>query len=111
MAEKQYAFYEVASLDEIPSGERLLLEIDGFKIVVFNLGGELFAVDDTCSHEDCSLGEGDLEGYEIICPCHFARFDIRTGKVLAPPAVVDIATYPVRVEEGKVFVGIPEEGD
>lgn len=109
MSETNYTFYEVATRDEVPSGERLFLEIDGYAITLFNIGGELFAIDDTCSHEDCSLGEGDLEGYEIICPCHFARFDVRTGKVLAPPAVVDIRTYPVRVEGDKIFVGIPEE--
>lgn len=108
MSNEGYTFYEVATLDEIPPGERLFLEIDGYEITLFNIGGELFAIEDTCSHEDCSLGEGDLEGCEIICPCHFARFDVRTGKVLAPPAVVDIRTYPVRVEGNKVLVGVPE---
>ena len=102
-------FFEVAQIEEIPNGERLFLEIAEIPIVVFNIGGQLFAIQDTCSHDDGPLGEGDLEGYEIICPRHGARFDVRTGKVTRLPAIVDIPAYPVRVQDGKILLGIPKE--
>ena len=83
------------------------MEIDDLPIVVFRIGGELFAIADICSHDDGPLGDGDLEGYEIVCPRHGARFDIRTGKALALPAIVDISAYPVRVIDGQIEIGLP----
>ena len=61
-------------------------------------------------HHDGPLGDGDLEGMEIICPRHGARFDVQTGKVVALPAVVDIPAYPVRIKDGQVEIGVPLEG-
>jgi 3-phenylpropionate/trans-cinnamate dioxygenase ferredoxin component len=100
-------FVEIADVHELMNGQRLFLEIDGLPIVVFNIAGEYFAIGDVCSHDDGPVGEGDLEGEEVICPRHGARFDIRTGKVLALPAVTDIPAYPVREVEGKIEIGIP----
>ena len=106
---EQIEYVEVGSQDEIPNGERLFIQIDELPIVIFNVGGELYAIADLCSHDDGPVGEGPLNGMEITCPRHGARFDIRTGKVLALPAIVDIPAYPVRVVEGQVEVGIPNE--
>lgn len=75
-------------------------------IAVFRLGDEFFATDDTCTHAKFSLSEGYLEGEEVVCALHEARFCLRTGKVLAPPAIVPLRTYPVRVEDGEVFVDV-----
>ena len=100
-------FVDIAAVDELPNGERLFLEIDEFPIVVFNLAGQFFAIGDVCSHDNGPLGEGDLDGEEVICPRHGARFDLRTGKVLALPAVEDIPAYPVQVLDGQIQVGIP----
>jgi 3-phenylpropionate/trans-cinnamate dioxygenase ferredoxin subunit len=94
---------------DLPDGKRIFIEIDGIPIVVFRTGGELFAIADACSHDNGPLGDGDLDGFEIICPRHGARFDIRTGKALALPAVVDIPAYPVRVVDQQIEVGIPIE--
>lgn len=103
--------FVVIGLDsDFPDGKRIFVEIDGLPIVVFRVAGELFAIADACSHDDGPLGDGDLEGYEIICPRHGARFDIRTGKVLALPAVESIAAYPVRVVDQQIEVGLPKEG-
>lgn len=102
-------FFPVAAVDELTNGERLFLEIAEIPIVVFNIAGEFFAIQDTCSHDDGPLGEGDLDGYEIICPRHGARFDVRTGKVTRLPAIVDIPAFPVRVENGQILIGIPKE--
>ena len=94
----------------MPPGSRLFVEIDDRPIVVFNIAGQLFAIGDVCSHDDGPLGVGDLEGKEIICPRHGARFDVQTGKVVALPAVVDIPAYPVRIKDGQVEIGVPLEG-
>ena len=102
-------FVPVASVDELPNGERLFLELNDEYLVVFNIGGQLFAIMDLCTHDDGPLGEGDLEGHNVICPRHGARFDVRTGKAVSLPAIVDIPAYPVRVREGQIEVGIPKE--
>lgn len=102
-------FIGVAQLSELPNGERLFLTIDELPIVVFNIAGGLYAIADLCSHDDGPLGDGELDGMEIVCPRHGARFDIRTGKVLSMPAIVDIPAYPVRVLDGEIQIGLPLE--
>jgi 3-phenylpropionate/trans-cinnamate dioxygenase ferredoxin subunit len=74
---------------------------------VFNIAGSFYCIADVCSHDDGPVAEGDLYDDEIECPRHGARFDVRTGKVLTFPAIVDIPAYPVRVEDGEVLVGLP----
>ncbi|NOR89946.1 MAG: Rieske 2Fe-2S domain-containing protein [Anaerolineales bacterium] len=108
--EEDVEFVSVASEDEVGNGERILLEIDGQAIALFNIAGEFFAIADVCSHDDGSVAEGELDAYEIVCPRHGAHFDLRTGKALTLPAVVDIPAYPVRVEEGEVLIGLPVGG-
>lgn len=100
-------FLPIASVDEIGNGQRLFIEIDDRSIVVFNIAGSIFAIADICSHDDGPLGEGELEGFDLICPRHGARFDVRSGKVLSLPAFVDIPAYPVRIVDGQVEIGIP----
>lgn len=106
---EQCEFIPIASIDELPDGERIFVMIGDLPIVVFNIAGGYFAIADLCSHDDGPLGEGDLDGYEIICPRHGAKFDVRTGKVLSLPAIVDIPAYPVRVQDGEIEVGLPPE--
>jgi 3-phenylpropionate/trans-cinnamate dioxygenase ferredoxin component len=101
-------FLEIAPASELPNGERLFLEIEGKAIVIFNIADQLFAVGDVCTHDDGPLGDGDLEGYNIVCPRHGAEFDVRTGKVMQMPAVVDIPAYPVKVVDGMIQVGLPK---
>lgn len=102
-------YYEIVPTSELPNGERLFVEIEGKSLVIFNIAGQFFSIADICSHDDGPLGEGDLEGFNIICPRHGAQFDVRTGKVVELPAVEDIPAYPVQVRDGTVFVGIPQE--
>jgi len=72
--------------------------------------GKCHAIEDVCTHDDGPLADGDLEGYEIVCPRHGARFDIRTGEVLIPPAVVPVRCYEVRVQDGDLQIHFdPEE--
>jgi 3-phenylpropionate/trans-cinnamate dioxygenase ferredoxin subunit len=81
-----------------------VIDMDGVAVAVFNLGGEYFAIQDICPHDGGELANGELEGEVIICPRHGARFSIRTGAVLGPPAYEDVRIYSVRVFEGKVQV-------
>lgn len=102
-------FVAVAGEDELPKGERLFVQIDDQPIVVFNLGGDYYAIADLCSHDDGPLGDGELDGFEVNCPRHGASFDIRSGKVLSLPAIVDIPAYPVRIENGEILIGLPRQ--
>lgn len=97
----------VATVDELGNGDRLIVEIDGEAIAVFNIAGEYWAIADVCSHDDGPVAEGELSEYEIECPRHGARFDVRNGKVLSLPAIVDIPAYPVRAEGGEIQIGLP----
>jgi len=107
--ESKIEYIEIAPVSELPNGERLFVDIADKTIVVFNIGGQLFAILDVCSHDDGPVGEGDLDGYNITCPRHGAEFDVRTGKVMQMPAVVDIPAYPVKVVDGMIQVGLPRE--
>jgi 3-phenylpropionate/trans-cinnamate dioxygenase ferredoxin subunit len=100
-------YVAVATTDELPNGARKIVEIDGLALAVFNIAGAYYAIADVCSHDDGPVAEGELEGYEIECPRHGARFDVRNGKVLSFPAIVDIPAYPVKIEDDEVLVGLP----
>ena len=101
-------FYEIAAAEDVPNGERLFVEIDEAYLVVFNIAGDIYAIEDVCSHDDGPLGDGDLEGHEVICPRHGAHFDVRNGKALTFPAVEDIPAYPIQIVDGKIQVGLPK---
>ena len=107
--ESKAEFLDIAPASELPNGERLFVEVEGRSLVIFNIAGQLFSIGDICSHDDGPVGEGDLEGYNIVCPRHGGEFDVRTGKAVQLPVVVDIPAYPVRVVEGMIQVGIPKE--
>jgi 3-phenylpropionate/trans-cinnamate dioxygenase ferredoxin subunit len=97
---------DVAPANELPPGNRKVVYTEIGPIAVFNLAGELFAIEDICTHDGGELASGACDGDQIICPRHGARFCIRTGKVLAPPAYEDIETFPVRIENETVQVDI-----
>ena len=102
-------FVPIAKLDDLTIGERIFVEIDDLVIMVFNIAGSYFAIGDVCSHDDGPLGDGELDNFEVICPRHGARFDIRNGKANSLPAYVDIPAYPVRIVDDQIEVGIPVE--
>ena len=102
-------FINVGLVEELAEGGRLFIDIDNLPIVILLIDGNYFAIGDVCSHDDGPVGEGVIEGYEIICPRHGARFDLRNGKVLALPAFVDIPSYPVRIIDGQIEIGLPVE--
>ena len=102
-------FYQIAPVSELPNGERLFVDIGDTAVVIFNVAGQLFAIGDVCTHDDGPLGDGDLDEYNIVCPRHGAEFDVRDGRAVQMPAVVDIPAYPIRVQDGMIEIGIPIE--
>ena len=97
-------YVRVARAEEVAPGTMKRVTVDGHAVALINVGGEFFAIDDTCSHEEASLCGGTLSGEVVVCPKHGARFHVKTGRVLALPAVRSVAVYPVRVEGGEVLV-------
>ncbi|MCK5308272.1 MAG: non-heme iron oxygenase ferredoxin subunit [Zetaproteobacteria bacterium] len=97
---------DVARIDELTPGNRKIIMTDVAEIAVFNLDGEFFAIEDVCTHDGGELASGVCDGDQIICPRHGARFCIRSGKVLTPPAYEDIETFPVRIDQGVVQIDI-----
>lgn len=100
-------FVKVAETTSLPPGARAVVEIDGLFIAVFNVGGTYYAIEDVCTHDDGPLAEGELDGFEIECPRHGARFDIRTGRVLSFPAIRDVSWFEVKIDGEDVLVAIP----
>jgi nitrite reductase/ring-hydroxylating ferredoxin subunit len=100
------SWIKAAKISDIPEGKIRSLEVGGKKIAVAHVGSEFFALDDACTHAQCSLGEGKLLDYEVECPCHGSRFDVVTGEVRFFPATVGVKTYKVRVEKEGISVEI-----
>ncbi len=94
----------VAKVEEIAPGGFRTVDVDGTKVAVFNVGGEFFAIEDVCTHDGGQLTGGTVDGDEVECPRHGARFCIRTGAALTAPAYEPTAKFPVRIENGEVRV-------
>ena len=95
---------DVSDVESFLPGEHRLVDVDDVPVAVFNLEGEYFAIEDVCTHDYGQLTGGCIEGDEIVCPRHAARFSIRTGEALTPPAYEPVPTMKVRVVEGRVQV-------
>ena len=96
----------VARENEIERGKVRVVSAGNKRIALCNVDGEIFAIDDVCTHDDGPLGEGELIDDRIECPRHGALFDVRTGKAVTLPAIHPVETYPVRVADGAVEVEI-----
>jgi 3-phenylpropionate/trans-cinnamate dioxygenase ferredoxin component len=86
------------------NGENNVIDVDGTDVAIFKINDEFFAIEDVCSHDGTEIASGELDGDEIICPRHGARFCIKTGTVKSAPAYEDIHSYPVRIVEGIVQI-------
>jgi 3-phenylpropionate/trans-cinnamate dioxygenase ferredoxin subunit len=98
-------FVTVARVGEVPPGSVKVVRVDDQEIAVFNIAGTYYALEDVCTHDGGPLAEGLIEGGEVECPRHGARFDIRTGAVLTMPATLPVPTYAVRVVGDEIQVG------
>jgi nitrite reductase/ring-hydroxylating ferredoxin subunit len=99
-------FVTVTKIKDVPAGEMAAFDVGGNKIAVANVEGAFHAFDDICTHQQCSLADGDLDGTTVTCPCHGSQFDVTSGAVLAPPAVRPVRSYRVRVEGGALQVSL-----
>lgn len=95
---------DVDAVAKLPEDSVTLVDVKGSEVAVFNIGGQYYAIEDVCTHDGGTLAEGEVEGFEIECPRHGARFDLRNGRVTAPPAYEDIGTYQVRIRTNRVQV-------
>jgi 3-phenylpropionate/trans-cinnamate dioxygenase ferredoxin component len=103
-------FVRVCALDDLPKVGAVQAEIEGKLVaIVRDSAGEIHAIDDTCSHANVSLSEGDVEDTAIECWLHGSRFDLRSGKPIGLPATTPIAVYPVKIDGGDVFVSVAKE--
>ena len=97
-------FVPVARASELAPGVMTWAVVDRERILVANVDGAFYALQDACGHRQAPLSKGTLEGHVIECPLHFATFDVRTGKLLSGPVAADVATYQVRVNDDTVYV-------
>jgi 3-phenylpropionate/trans-cinnamate dioxygenase ferredoxin subunit len=97
---------DVAAAGDIAPGNYEIAETDEHVVAVFNVDGELYAIEDVCTHDGEELTGGPVEGDQIICPRHGARFCLRSGKALTAPAYEDLPTYPVRIKDGRIQVAV-----
>jgi len=98
------AFTKVGKLADVPPGTAKVYSVRDREIAVCNVDGKLYAIDDVCTHDGGSLDQGYLEGYEIECPRHGARFDVRSGDVTEEPAVLPVDTFPVRLQSDEIEI-------
>ena len=104
-------FVKVAAVSEVSPGDMKVVDVGDDQILLVNVDGEVHACEDICTHAYASLSEGDLDGAEVQCPLHGAIFNVRTGKVLTPPAVEPLRTFEVRVDGDDILIGPAREGE
>jgi 3-phenylpropionate/trans-cinnamate dioxygenase ferredoxin component len=100
------ALRKVATIKDLPSGGARTIKLAGRSVALFNVEGTLFAIDNECTHDGGPLGEGVVSNHCVTCPWHGAEFDLRTGRVLTPPAVEDVRSYAVTVSGDDILVEI-----
>ena len=98
-------FVEAAQLEQVPEGKGRTCTVAERDIALFNVGGTIYAIDDACIHKGASLGSGELAGNVVTCRAHGWKFDVTSGSTLASPGY-GVCSYPVRIEDGKVFVDV-----
>ncbi len=102
-------FIKVAETSEVEEGELVSIEVEGEPVCLTKVEGVIYAFTDNCTHISGPLNEGELKGFVLECPWHFAEFDVRTGKVLRGPARQDLYTYSVKIEDDAIYIDMPEE--
>jgi len=108
MTERTARFVKVGRTADVPAGGAEVFVVEDRQIAVYRLPDGYYAIDDICTHDGGPLAEGEVEGDQVICPRHGARFSIKTGDALTFPAITPVVTYPVRVEGEDLLVGMPD---
>lgn len=106
------AFQDALAAGDVPEGKGRMVELGGRPIAVFNLGGQYYAIDDTCTHAEASLADGEVDAEKgiVACPWHGAHFSIKTGEALTMPAVTAVGKYAVKVDGGRILVDLEPNG-
>ena len=99
---------DVSAEADIPEDDVIGVDAAGRDIALYNVGGEIFATDNICTHGHARLCDGFLEGHEIECPLHQGKFDVRTGQPTCAPITEAVRSYPIRIEAGRVFVALEQ---
>jgi naphthalene 1,2-dioxygenase system ferredoxin subunit len=97
---------DISAFDDVPEEDVLGVQADGKDLALYNVEGQVYATDNICTHGHARLCDGFLEGFEIECPLHQGRFDIRNGSPLCEPVNEPVQIYPVKIENGRVFVDL-----
>ncbi|MBM3225763.1 MAG: non-heme iron oxygenase ferredoxin subunit [Candidatus Tectomicrobia bacterium] len=97
---------KAAQVSDIGPGQKKAIDLDGLAVLLFNVNGQYYAIEDVCTHDGAPLGSGRFNGTSIACPRHGARFDVCTGKAMTMPAVEPVETYPVKVEGNDILVEV-----
>ncbi|MEM5808356.1 MAG: non-heme iron oxygenase ferredoxin subunit [Candidatus Aenigmatarchaeota archaeon] len=103
-------FVKIGLLSDFPEGKMRKVEVKGKELLVVNIDGKIYSIDNICTHEECPLSDGFLQDEVVTCPCHLAQFNVKTGKKVANPAtgedIEDEQTFKVKVENSEVFVEV-----
>jgi 3-phenylpropionate/trans-cinnamate dioxygenase ferredoxin subunit len=99
-------FRKAARIEDVPAGQRKMVKVGGKRIALFNIEGNYYAIDDTCTHKGGPLSEGQVAGTTVTCPWHHSIFDLRTGDAMTPPTEVGVCTYNVRVVDDDIEIEI-----
>lgn len=97
---------KVIALSNVPAGDVTAVNAVGRELAIYGVDGAVFATDNLCTHGHARLCDGFLDGHEIECPLHQGKFDVRSGKAMCAPLTTDVRTYPVKIEDGYVFVEV-----
>lgn len=96
----------VGKLSELDDGEITGVDVEGYQLAIARLGNDVFALEDRCSHKECQLSEGIVEGGAVICPCHGSEFNLETGEALALPAKAPVGRFDTKIDGEDVYVKI-----
>jgi 3-phenylpropionate/trans-cinnamate dioxygenase ferredoxin subunit len=102
-------FIQVARVSDVAASGKLILEVEDRMVVLLHINDQFFCIDDVCTHDGGPLGEGELCGYELACPRHGAKFDVRNGAALTMPATEATVVHEVKIQGDNVFVRIRED--
>jgi 3-phenylpropionate/trans-cinnamate dioxygenase ferredoxin subunit len=98
----------IAAIDELPVGERKIIDHEDKHIMLINFAGDFYAIESMCTHAMFELDDAEVENCAVVCPLHGAHFCLKTGEPLSPPAFEPIETYPLRINDGKIEIAIAE---
>ncbi len=101
-------FKKVATTADIPNGGMKAFHIGHDRIIVCNIGNKFYALLDECTHDSAPISSGNIQNNEVVCPRHGARFEIQTGEVKAPPALVPLDTYEVKIEDNDIYIKLED---